>query len=90
MEELKNGVLNVHFYPKIWELVKGNMFGLLEDFYDGNLDVSISNYEVITLVPKGKDAAIIEKYRPICLLNMTLNFLIKVLVNIFVLVILSY
>ena len=39
------------------------------------------NYGVVTLVPKGKDADRIQKYRTICLLNVTLKILTKVLVN---------
>jgi hypothetical protein len=36
---------------------------------------------VITLVPKGKDADIIQKYRPIYLLNVSFKIITKVLVN---------
>ena len=72
---------NVEFYQKNWELVKNDLFGLLVDFHNGVLDVSRINYGVITLVPKGKDADRIQKYRPVCLLNITLKILTKVLVN---------
>ena len=72
---------NVEFYQKHWDIVKKDLFGLLQDFQEGRLDVGRLNYGVITLVPKGKDADKIQKFRPICLLNVTLNFLTKVLVN---------
>lgn len=39
------------------------------------------NYGVITLVPKGKDADRIQKYRPIFLLNVSLKIITKVFVN---------
>jgi hypothetical protein len=39
------------------------------------------NHVVITLVPKGPDDDRIQKFRPICLLNVTLKILTKVMVN---------
>ena len=73
--------LNVDFYQKHWDLVKNELFGLLTDFQAGRLDVGRINYGVITLVPKGKEADKIQKYRPICLLNVILKILTKVMVN---------
>jgi hypothetical protein len=54
---------------------------LLTDFHKGELDVGRLNYVVITLVPKGPDADRIQKFRPICLPNVTLKILTKVMVN---------
>jgi hypothetical protein len=44
-------------------VVKHDLFSLLEDFYDWNLDVARLNYGVVTLVRKEKDADKIQKYR---------------------------
>jgi hypothetical protein len=56
---------NAEFYQKIEiELVKQDLFDLLNDFQKGELDIDRLNYGVITLVPKGKDADMIQKYKP--------------------------
>jgi hypothetical protein len=44
--------------------VKQDLFDLLNDFQKGELDIDRLNYGVITLVPKGKDAYMIQKYKP--------------------------
>jgi hypothetical protein len=94
MEELKKAVFemaankaagpdgfNAEFYQKNWELVKQDLFGLLEDFQKGELDIARLNYGIITLVPKGNDADRIQKYRPICLLNVSFKIITRVIVN---------
>jgi hypothetical protein len=72
---------NAEFYQKNWELVKQDLFGLLKDFQKGELGIARLNYGVITLVPKGKVANMIQKYRPICLLNVSFKIITRVLVN---------
>lgn len=57
------------------------LFKLLVDFYKNALDIDRLNYGVITLVPKGSDANKIQKYKPICLLNVVIKIITKVLVN---------
>ena len=71
----------MEFYQKNWDLVKENLFGLLKDFERGVLDVARLNYGVISLIPKGNDADRIQKYRPICLLNVSFKILTKVMVK---------
>jgi hypothetical protein len=58
---------NAEFYQKNWDLIKDDLFQLVEDFYENTLDVARINYGVVSLIPKGKDADRIQKYRPICL-----------------------
>jgi hypothetical protein len=43
---------NAEFYQKNWELVKQDLFDLLNHFQKGELDLARLNYGVITLVPK--------------------------------------
>jgi hypothetical protein len=74
-------MVSTQFYQKNWELVKQDLFGLLKDFQKGELDIARLNYGVITLVPKGKDADKIQKYMPICLLNVSFKIITRVLVN---------
>ena len=47
---------NIEFYQHNWEVVKEDMFGLLKDLKNGNLDIARPNYGVASLIPKGKDA----------------------------------
>ena len=57
---------------------------MFDKIYEGNLDIAGFNYGVVTLLPKGKDADCIQKYRPICLLNVIFKIFTKVLVNRFI------
>lgn len=68
---------NIEFYH-FWELVKMDLFALLEEFYDHRLDLDMLNYGVISLLPKGSDADRIQKYRPICLLNIIFKIFTKI------------
>lgn len=72
---------NIEFYQHFWEMVKMDLFALLEEFYDNKLDIDRLNYGTISLLPKGSDADRIQKYRPICLLNVIFKIITKILVN---------
>jgi hypothetical protein len=43
---------------------------LLEDFYNGNLNLSSLNYGIIVLIPKIREVVSIRQFRLICLLNV--------------------
>jgi hypothetical protein len=47
----------------------------------GELPLYKLNFGVITLLPKKEDVSRIEQYRPICLLNVSFSFFIKVGTN---------
>lgn len=61
------------FYHFLWEVVKTILLTFFQDFHDGRLPIHYLNFWVITLLPK-KEAIKIEQYRPICLLNVSLQF----------------
>jgi hypothetical protein len=69
------------FYHDFWDFVKWDLKDLIDDFAKGTLDISILNYGIITLVPKIADAKQIQKFRPICLLNVSFKIITKVLMN---------
>lgn len=50
---------------------------MFDDLVVGTLDVSRLNYGTITLVPKVPEADVIQKFRPICLFNVSLKILTK-------------
>jgi hypothetical protein len=52
---------------------------MLDQLYQGNLDLWRLNYGVIILLPKVKPATNIKQFRPICLLNVTYKIITKVL-----------
>ncbi len=54
---------------------------MVNDFHKGLVDIDRLNFGVINLIPKIKDAAHIQKYRPICLLNVSFKIITKVLMN---------
>ena len=72
---------NVEFYQHFWELIKTDLMNLFEDFHNGKLNISRLNYGVITLIPKMQGADQIQKFRPICLLNVSFKIFTKVLMN---------
>lgn len=69
------------FYQGFWDLVKWDLKALIDDFGNGTLDIARLNYGIITLVPKTADAKQIQKFRPICLLNVSFKIITKVLMN---------
>ena len=54
---------------------------LFDDFHRGELPLYSLNFGTIILLPKCKDAATIQQYRPICLLNVNFKIFTKILTN---------
>jgi hypothetical protein len=71
----------VHFFKTFWPIIKGDYMAMFEDLHREELDIKRLNYDVITLVPKLKEANNIKKYHPICLLNVDYKGITKVLTN---------
>jgi hypothetical protein len=53
------------------------MMDIFQEFWEHKLDIERLNYGVITLLPKIKDAAQIQQYRRICLLNVSYKIITK-------------
>jgi hypothetical protein len=83
MEEIKSVVFELkhnkaagphgflaEFYQTFWETIKDDLKEMLDKFHSGNLDIERLNHGVITLIPKVPDAIVIQKFRPIYLLNV--------------------
>ena len=71
----------VDFYQHFSELLKADLKAILDDFHKRKVDLARLNYGIITLVPKVKDARQIQKFRPICLLNVCFKIITKILMN---------
>jgi hypothetical protein len=69
----------VEFYQHCWDIIKGDLVDLFEDFHNSKLDIGRFNYGIITLLPKVKEANNIKQYRPICLLNVVYKIFTKTL-----------
>jgi hypothetical protein len=93
-EEVRNVVFNmkentasgpygfsVTFYNNFWEVIKGDLLAMVNDFYLGNLDIARLNYGAITLVPKVKEDNNVKQYRPICLLNISFKIFTKLIME---------
>jgi hypothetical protein len=67
----------VEFYQSGCEIIKTDLFDLLNEFWYQKLEIGRLNYGVITLIPKIKEASRIQKYMPICLLNVSFKIIKK-------------
>jgi hypothetical protein len=71
----------VEFYPVFWEIIKGDLMALFNDFHEGRLPLHSLNFGIITHLPKQQEATHIRQYHPICLLNISFKIFTKVVVN---------
>jgi mannosylglycoprotein endo-beta-mannosidase len=69
------------FYQVFWGLIKDDLMALFSDFHYGTLPLNRLNFGNIILLPKKKDARVIQQYRPICLLNVSFKIFTKVATN---------
>jgi hypothetical protein len=65
------------FYQACWEIIKNDLMALLSEFHCGNLPLCNLNFGMIILLPKCREAAKIQQYRPICLLNVSFKIFTK-------------
>jgi hypothetical protein len=59
------------FYQSFWEIIKPDLMDLFNEFHARRLPIHSLKFGIITLLPKIADAAQIQQYRPICLLNVS-------------------
>jgi hypothetical protein len=65
------------FYQFFWDLIKVPLKKVFDEFVNGKLDIGRLNFGTITLLPKCEDAMMIQKFRPICLMNTSLKIMTK-------------
>jgi hypothetical protein len=68
----------VEFYQSCWDIVKYDLMHLFHDWHSGNLNLYRLNFGMIILLQKIVDADVIQKYRPICLLQVLYKLITKV------------
>jgi hypothetical protein len=69
----------IEFYQNWWDIVRLDIIQLFNGFFNQTVDISRLNYGIITLLPKIKEAAMIQQYHPICLLNCLYKLITKTL-----------
>src|SRR3954464_12055906 len=69
----------IEFYQHCWMIIRTYVMAVFDDFFAHKIDLRSINYGVITLLPKGDDADRIQKYRPICLLQVLFKIFTKTL-----------
>jgi hypothetical protein len=69
--------LPVLFFKKFWDLLKGPILQILNDFALGRVDIARLNFGVISLIPKVQGADTIKQFRPIALINVIFKFIAK-------------
>jgi hypothetical protein len=69
------------FYQVFWNLIKDDLMVLFTDFHQGALPLNRLNFGTIILLPKKKDAKVIQQYRPIWLLNVSFKIFTKAATN---------
>jgi hypothetical protein len=79
--------LSFLFFQSFWDIIKGDLFELFDDWYHDRLDIYRLNFAMITLIPKEDDAKEMRKFRPINLLNCVFKIFTKVITNRFSLLI---
>jgi hypothetical protein len=70
------------FYQSCWEIIKNDLMALFQELHNGNLPLYSLNFGTIILLPKCREAAIIQHYMSICLLNVSFKIFTKVATNI--------
>jgi hypothetical protein len=71
----------MQFYQSCWEIIKNDLMALFGEFHNGDLPLYNLNFGTIILLPKCREAAIIQQYKPIYLLNVSFKIFIKVVAN---------
>ena len=56
----------IEFFKTFWSYIREDIKEMLDQLYQGNLDLWRLNYGVIILLPKVKPATNIKQFRPIC------------------------
>jgi hypothetical protein len=72
---------NGKFLKKCCHIVKEDFRKLVNDFYEGNLNLESINIAFITLIPKNNDPHTMNDFRPISLVNLPLKLITKFMAN---------
>jgi hypothetical protein len=71
----------VEFFKACWEVVKHDIYGVVEDSKQSTSILKSLNATMITLIPKENEARTSDCYRPIDLCNVVYKIISKVIAN---------
>jgi hypothetical protein len=71
----------VEFFKTYWEVVKHDIYGVVEDSRRSASILKALNAIMITLIPKENEAITLDRYRPIALCNVVYKIISKVISN---------
>eukprot|EP00253_Pinus_taeda_P008568 PITA_08568 len=71
----------INFYKVCWEIVKNDIWEVVEDSRRSKTILKSLNSTFITLIPKEEEANTPEKFRPIALCNVIYKIISKVIAN---------
>jgi hypothetical protein len=71
----------VEFFKACWEVVKNEIYGVVEDSRHSASILKVLNATMITLIPKENEASTPNRYRPMELCNVVYNIISKVIAN---------
>jgi hypothetical protein len=72
---------NNEFIKSCWPIISDDIFSLIIDFYNGEVDLESINTSFITLIAKTDNPLNSSDFRPISLLNSFLKIITKILAN---------
>jgi hypothetical protein len=71
----------VEFFKACWEVVKHDVYGVVEDSRHSASILKALNGTIITLIPKENKARTPDRYRPIALCNVVYKIISKFIAN---------
>jgi hypothetical protein len=88
IQEMPNGKapgqdgFTVEFFKACWEVVKHDVYRVVEDSRQSTSILKVLNATMITLIPKENEARTPDRYKPIALCNVVYKIISKVIANI--------
>jgi hypothetical protein len=71
----------VDFFKACWDVVKHDIYGIVEDSRCSSSILKALNSTFITLIPKENEARTPDRFRPIALCNVVYKIISKVIAN---------
>ena len=71
----------VEFYRKCWHIIKDELMPMFHYFFNEHIELFHLNFGMIRLLAKKEEAVCIKQFMPICLLNVSLKIITKVVMN---------
>jgi hypothetical protein len=70
---------NGPFLKKYWHIIKGDVYDLCFDFFNGTVDLQAINTPFITLVPKVNSPTSTKDFMPISLISCIVKIITKLM-----------